>query len=307
MGYEHEGEPHVTHMIPEHQHLEERLFRLTPKRALIYDIMVFLIDNAQQHCTEFAKLIVRSLVVPDLESEVVMARFFLLSDVLFNARSGSKGAVRYRSCFEELLPDVCETLGRQWLRRIARSSLERSRAATSVTRILGAWRTWDVFPTVFIGGLEALLLGPDADFSNPDAASDVVLRQKLERWFSDVNGPELSIAARRRGLAGPQLSLQACRQRLGDYERYWHSSAGGDTGRGEQYGVPVVDVVDTKDAQVDPGIFGSNDGDALSDSDSVAMRDLEDATIEAPMQHQRLFIPLLTADDLQDLVRNKEH
>lgn len=223
--FEDAGKTLVTYKDPELTGLEELIAELSPRRSDIATAMQHCLEHATNHAEALARLLARSLQVPDVQSEERIARLFLLSDVLYNSKSHARGATRYRAVLEQLLPDVCEWLGREWMRspEFRGESSDRLRASSVVSRVLNSWRSWDVFPDVYIGGLEALLLGP-APEEAPDK-DDKVLTQRLVRWCSETNPLELPTAARRRGLGGPTLSVEQSRERLCMYEIYWHRSA----------------------------------------------------------------------------------
>lgn len=218
--YEEGGKTFIKHMISEVSELELTLLNLSPRRPSIGEAMTFCLENASPalRAAALAKALIRSFHVPELESEAIVARLYLVSDVLLNARPGVKGSGTFRTVFEESLPDACEYLGSHWLRH---PDCDRARAETIVKRTFDAWRDWDVFPAVYVNGLEALMLGPAPD-EVPESV-DNVLRQKLAEWCSEGNAADLPMAARRRGLSGKSLQVAACRQRLCIYERYWHS------------------------------------------------------------------------------------
>lgn len=220
--YDDGGKTMVTHMAPVLTALEELICDLSPRRSDILKAMQHCLEQAANHSEAIARLIVRSLQVPDLQNEEHIARFLLLSDVLYNSKSFySKGAARYRSVFEPLLPDLCELLGREWIRQL-RDAAEITRATTVVMKVLNAWRSWELFPDVFVGGLEALMLGP-APNGEPDR-EDHALIQKLVRWCSETDPQELPTAAKRRGLVGASISVEKSRERLCIYEHYWHQT-----------------------------------------------------------------------------------
>ncbi|CAE8629512.1 unnamed protein product [Polarella glacialis] len=231
--------------------------------------MSFCMDNAAQYSAVLSSCLMRSLVVPDLETDMVIARLFLMSDVLFNSQSGAKGSARYRSQFEEPLPDVFEHLGRLWLARLQESDADGkllARAEVAARGILSAWQGWDVFPSVFIGGLESLLLAaapePNSDPSlwTAENESDPTLRQKLARWCSEVEPAELRVAARRRGLSGPNLPVAICRLRFCHYERYWHRVSASCSTIADL----VEDEVDSVDGEsISDGDVGSDEEDSL--------------------------------------------
>lgn len=270
--YEDNGKQYVTHQIPEVFELERTLENLAPRRAMICEAMVFCLEHAfpTPRGTALAKALVRSLHVPELESEAIIARLFLVSDVLSNARAHVQGASRYRMVCEESLPDAFEFLGRSWLRGAEIDRLSRARAEAALKKMFNAWRNWDVFSTVFIGGLEALLLGPA-----PEDASECVndiLRQKLVEWCEPSIAADLPMAARRRGLCGKDHPVAACRQRLCVYERYWHSAllegrmqSGADL---NELDSAAMEEDDDDNSSID-GAPMSIDGDALDREDLV--------------------------------------
>ncbi|CAL1152671.1 unnamed protein product, partial [Cladocopium goreaui] len=55
----------------------------------------------------------------------------------------------------------------------------------------------------------------------PPEETDLLLKQKLQRWFSGDQS-QLPYAARLRGLAGKARKSEVCRARLCHFERFWH-------------------------------------------------------------------------------------
>lgn len=293
------GKQLVSHLIPEVMELESTLLNLSPRRAAIFEAMTFCLENATPsiRASALAKALVRSLHVPDLESESIIARLFLVSDVLFNVRPGMKGTGTYRMVFEESLPDACEYLGRQWLRGEDCDQATRSRGESVVKRMFVAWRTWDVFPAVFVGGLEALLLGPSPEDESDNV--DAVLRQKLAEWSS---GPaaDVPMAARRRGLCGKTLAVAICRQRLCIYERYWHGvslESERDRIAAREAEKQRRDAMqdDDDDAMQDDGDAKSIDGELLNDEDLELLNGdaLSDGDVDAYMEDENELEPVL--------------
>jgi len=142
------------------QQLEQFLQRLTPSRASVAEAMVFCLEHAASHAAPLARGIIRAIEEPKLRSEGALARLFLISDILYNSNSSAKGASRYRATFQELLPDACERLGRQWLQRLERGRLEQTRAESNVRRALSAWQDWGVFPPAFRSRLGGVAIRP---------------------------------------------------------------------------------------------------------------------------------------------------
>lgn len=202
--------------------LEEHLRRLTPGRLAVGRAMVFFLERGSQQAAPLARGLIRSLEEAELHTEIVIARLFLISDVLHNSGTCTHGAARYRTSFQELLPDAFERLGRQWFRRLKQGQREHVRAEAVVRRVLATWKGWDLFTPLFTQGLEALLFAPVLDAGAPDAERDEALRLKLTRWCLTANAARLPYAARLRGLSGSALATTSCRARLCHFDRYWY-------------------------------------------------------------------------------------
>jgi U2-associated protein SR140 len=91
--------------------------------------------------------------IDDKDMDLVTARLFLLSDVLFNSQQpGVKNAFRYRDSIERMAPDVFDALYTygQGLGRMTLSKLARV-----IRNVLLAWKEWEVFHTPFLDELRA--------------------------------------------------------------------------------------------------------------------------------------------------------
>ncbi|CAE7674797.1 RRC1 [Symbiodinium pilosum] len=244
--YEDQGKLFISHLIPERERLESMLFNLQPTRAAVAEAMAFCMQNAAVHGAMLAQVLVASLTLPGLASAMVLARLFLISDVLFNSKCSAKGAARYRSQFEELLPDAFEKMG-QWLPG-------QDTAEAAARSMLDAWRKWDVFPSVFLDGLESLLLSPVPSSLEACLATEAeglpLLRQKMEQWASaeHCSPTEARQGARCRGLAGAKLPVARCRLRLCHCERYWHGRVQVQEEATEE-APPSAELMDVDDAR----------------------------------------------------------
>eukprot|EP00933_Yihiella_yeosuensis_P014540 TRINITY_DN13002_c2_g5_i1.p1 TRINITY_DN13002_c2_g5~~TRINITY_DN13002_c2_g5_i1.p1 ORF type:complete len:536 (-),score=114.52 TRINITY_DN13002_c2_g5_i1:78-1655(-) len=205
------------------QGFDNLLSKLRPTRDLIGHAMVFCISRAEKHAALISRRLTASLGENGLTSEAALARLYLVSDVLYNSNSGRPGASQFRTSFQDRLPDSCEQLGRAWLRRVE-SHLERVRVEGAVKKVLQTWDDWNVFPSLFTKGLEALLFSPVLVTSQESAETefDQTLKRRLLRWFSAADQARLPYAARLRGLSGKAVPTAACRARLCHFERYWH-------------------------------------------------------------------------------------
>lgn len=202
--------------------LEARLKELTPARGSVCEAMHFCLQCSAQHAAPLARGLIRALEDPDLETEAAVARLYLVSDVLHNSSSGAQGAARFRTSFEELLPDAFERMGRQWFRSLRWGRPEWRRAEGALRRVMHAWSQWCIFPPLYVKGLECLVFEPINRPVPPEEEPDAELRKKLSRWCSAAHAANMSYAARVRGLSGSALATSACVARLCHYERYWH-------------------------------------------------------------------------------------
>lgn len=237
--------------------LGEQLEKLSTSRASVCEAMAFCLEHAPKSATSLSKGLINSLDAPDISSETVVARLFLINDVLYNSSARVLGATLYRQTLQDLLPDAFEKLGRQ---SATRAPMQRAKVESGARKVFSAWRSWSIFPMLFIGGLEMLLCSPPpkAGATTPEASGDCgcgpgsagpeeslteqqqaaadteaeaadkaevdeVLRQKLLRWRSATEAT-IPNAARQRGLAGPSLPVAECVRRLCRYERFWHTS-----------------------------------------------------------------------------------
>merc|ERR1712151_891289 len=172
-----------------------------------------------------------------------MGRLYLVSDVLYNSGAVAKGAARYRTSFQELLPDAFEKLGRQWFRRLTQGRPEYIKAESVGRRVLAAWKEWDIFPPLFLQGLESLLFAPVLEATSPEDERDSTLRSRLARWCNAADAARLPYAARLRGLAGSASATSVCRARLCHYERYWYRPGMKDVEEDDPWGEGLRQVL----------------------------------------------------------------
>lgn len=278
--------------------------------------MIFCMQHAGSHAAALARRLAASLSESGLSTDSVIARFYVINDVLHNTSCRRKGASQFGQSFQELLPEACEQAGRVWLRRIE-GHVARIRGESKIRRVLAAWEDWSVFPPLFTKGLEALLFSPVKETTADEAEteSDQTLRKKLQRWFEASDQARLPYACRLRGLSGKFLSTAACRARLCHFERYWHRpglevvEANEDpfsgTGGSRSSWNSAVDVPRDRNAMRPPKQLpvshagddsNSLDGDPLTADDLAALKELEDEEAEAEFARS-LSGPLLGGDE----------
>ncbi|CAE6933103.1 unnamed protein product [Symbiodinium sp. CCMP2592] len=197
--------------------------------------MIYCMDCAES-APMLSRALAKSLEEPELTIDAGLARIFLISDILHNsALSSSRGATRYRSNLQELLPGACEQFG-FWLRGKGRQSLRQSRSEAAVRQVLDCWRDWSIFPPLFPAGLEALLFAeiPEDTDTKAKGDQDLELQAKLAHWRDPGTAPRAPYAARLRGLANSTLPVAACVLRLCHFERFWHTA---DPARRQRAGI----------------------------------------------------------------------
>eukprot|EP00929_Paragymnodinium_shiwhaense_P064626 TRINITY_DN32403_c0_g1_i3.p1 TRINITY_DN32403_c0_g1~~TRINITY_DN32403_c0_g1_i3.p1 ORF type:complete len:641 (+),score=162.68 TRINITY_DN32403_c0_g1_i3:74-1996(+) len=263
--YEVNGKMMVSHLNPELARLQWLLLTASPQRASVKEVMAHALDHAEKHALVLARCLIASFEVLDLDTDKYLARVYIINDILCNCGSAARGVASYRGHFQELLPDAFERLGRHWFKRTAPGT-EHDRGSLGVRKVLEAWRKWEVFPQVFVAGLESLIFAPvdSATLEATEAAADMVLRHKLEGWKDQSKMGELRAAARLRGLAGAALPLSTCRLRLCNFECYWHERLAQQREAA---------------AALEPQDSASMNGDACSDDD-VAMEDAASCPVE---------------------------
>ncbi|CAL1144460.1 unnamed protein product [Cladocopium goreaui] len=196
------------------QGLAALMGELNCSRVSIGRAMVFCMDRAEHHAALLSRRLSTALAEPSL-TVTPLARFYLISDVLHNAGCDKPGARHFRDCLQDLLP---EALGRCYLRRLELP--QRKNAEARLLEVLHCWVSWNIFPSLYTKGLEALLLSPVLSL-DAESETDLLLKQKLQRWFSGDQS-QLPYAARLRGLAGKAQKSEVCRARLCHFERFWH-------------------------------------------------------------------------------------
>lgn len=133
-------------------------------RDAVAEVMAFCLDNssaARSHANQLVSRLLERPVGP-LESRDV-ASLYCLSDVLYNA-SHTPGAVVYRHAFQDSLPGIAQRLYRALtIERSCSSGQSGSRlplaAEAAVRQLFSVWRDWEVFPELFLQGLEAATFG----------------------------------------------------------------------------------------------------------------------------------------------------
>eukprot|EP00927_Polykrikos_kofoidii_P075162 TRINITY_DN7123_c0_g1_i1.p1 TRINITY_DN7123_c0_g1~~TRINITY_DN7123_c0_g1_i1.p1 ORF type:complete len:942 (+),score=201.70 TRINITY_DN7123_c0_g1_i1:300-2828(+) len=210
--------------------------RLGQDRRSILEGMAFCLDNAAASQAIARRLCASIVDVQASGSTVaqVVARLFLLSDVLHNAHCAKPGAAMYRRQIQEHLPDMFVRMRSfcDGLQPIAASSLR-----DCATQLLRVWASWSSFPRPFTQGLEGVLC-------HNTSAEDLVELRK--RWDIVQDVATLERECRARGLALDASRAQLV-ERLCCYEAFWGERVAPE--QDELEGEPLVeeDVEDADD------------------------------------------------------------
>jgi len=152
-----------------------QLSRLTPSREKIRDAMVFALQRADA-CREIAALVVNALAddAPTTAPDALVARLYLVSDVLHNSAAPGRGARLFRGLLRPPLPGALHRLGARLFApgEVGVMEAARRRAlAEKVATLLNVWLNWSAaFPPLFVFGLESCFFehGLDASRSRED-------------------------------------------------------------------------------------------------------------------------------------------
>jgi len=128
----------------------------------------------------------------------LVARLYLLSDLLHNSGLPITHASTFRRAFQRGLPEVFELLSSR-RRRGSSGRLSLVQFEERVMAVLAAWASWDIFPLSFLLGLEAVFLMPRAEDARHRAAAAAAAAAADAPASSLTEGKALE---RRAGLCG---------------------------------------------------------------------------------------------------------
>ncbi|CAJ1395744.1 unnamed protein product [Effrenium voratum] len=223
---------------------QELIGDLSLSRALILKAMVFCVDKSMSSLA-IAQKIGASITEAQLglTTQQLVARLYLLNDVLYNSHCTKPGASQYRRKFQDLLPDVVERLREvcDGISTIAASSLR-----DRVLKLVENWSEWALFPPRFTKGLEAVMCGKAETGEKVSASAPAAVQQAQQHWMgSDL--ATLERACQQRG-----LSIKGSRQRLLErlllFEAYWPPDAG--------HSEPRAPKDLRRDGKAEPGLDG---------------------------------------------------
>ena len=152
----------------EELHDFDRLFRqeLCGSRDSICQAMAFCYEKsaAAKHISDLLRGLFMP-ISPETSVDTLIARLFLISDVVFNSQQpGVRNAFLYRSAIESMSPDAFKSMG-----NFARNNFRftgRKRIISAITAVLGAWANWGVYDPVFLDELQARFEGKENTVSS---------------------------------------------------------------------------------------------------------------------------------------------
>jgi U2-associated protein SR140 len=167
-------------------HLEEdesrrfmgMLQSLTTARAHVREAMAFSLDHAEASA-DIVEMLQESLVLAETPAAAKIARLYLVSDILHNSSTQVKNASSYRTLFQDVLPDIFESLNTTHLGMTGRMSANAMQS--KVMGLLSVWQSWSLYPPVFLEGLCCTFRRPRPTREAPPPASDGSSREELER------------------------------------------------------------------------------------------------------------------------------
>jgi len=124
-------------------------------RQDVADVMAFALDHAE--CAEeICKILKQSLTSSKPDPQVKIARLYAVSDILHNSSATVKNASAYRSFLQSVLPAAFESLRRCYKGLVGR--LTTAGFKERVLRVLRVWDEWNLYPPLYLTGLEATFL-----------------------------------------------------------------------------------------------------------------------------------------------------
>ncbi|CAJ1449578.1 unnamed protein product [Effrenium voratum] len=197
------------------------------RKTAVAEVMVFCLEQAA-HAKELANQLAARCVALHYTplGRLELACIFCISDILQNLSYSHRcpGATAYRSAFEELLPSVFHRMY-CGLVALGEATGERSFTEMKLRRVLKAWRDAEVYPKIYLDGLEAAGFAGALQTEAMAQPLSKETRMKLE-VYAALDPLALERRCRNRGLWSvswnqipPSKSMLL--QRLRVFEDYW--------------------------------------------------------------------------------------
>nr|PVC53630.1 hypothetical protein MACL_00003703 [Theileria orientalis] len=139
---------------------ENIIANTTTTRNDVCNAMLFFINNSE--CAyQLTDLLINRLNDDNLQVNQKIALLYVLSDVLYNSASSRQFSWIYRTSIEKRLPEIFD--GVKKFKARSKSKIAGQQLMDVIMKLLKTWEDWTVYSSVFTTGLEATLLGDDAD------------------------------------------------------------------------------------------------------------------------------------------------
>ena len=143
------------------------LDNLTISNSRICQVMGFALDHACS-AEQVVRVVAESFAAPNAPPPLMIARLFLVSDILYNSSSPAKNAYAYKPLFQDALPGIFRCLAVFYYSLQGR--LTAMHFKDQVDRVVGVWEQWSLFPAGFVASLRS------AFDSKPSAESTALKR-----------------------------------------------------------------------------------------------------------------------------------
>lgn len=126
---------------------EKLLNGLTISNSKICQAMDFALDHAAS-AEQVVKMVANAFLSTNVTAPLMIARLFLVSDILYNSSSPAKNAYAYKPLFQKALPGIFQSLALFYRGLLGR--LTAMHFKDQVERVICVWEQWSLFSTDFI-------------------------------------------------------------------------------------------------------------------------------------------------------------
>eukprot|EP01128_Nolandella_sp_AFSM9_P010316 TRINITY_DN7102_c0_g1_i1.p1 TRINITY_DN7102_c0_g1~~TRINITY_DN7102_c0_g1_i1.p1 ORF type:complete len:871 (+),score=207.94 TRINITY_DN7102_c0_g1_i1:179-2791(+) len=131
------------------EEVKKSLFSLAPTTLAIADFTCLALGNLESS-TQVAALLTANATKANGHPLDKLSALYAMSDILYNSSQVTSGHL-YRSLFEEVIPDIFESMGRT--HGAIKGRISKQALKDRIAQVLKAWREWLLFEPVFITGL----------------------------------------------------------------------------------------------------------------------------------------------------------
>lgn len=229
----------------DYQDFSDMLQCICPSNESVRNAMGFVfqhVDSSQ----EIIEMIKDSFFMHTSTLAGLVAKLYLLSDVLYNSGSTIKNASVYRNMIQATLPCLFD-----YLNDVYRSIGGRMTAKVVENRVLNllkVWDSWSIFPGSYIAGLEACFKKTEADVARiasiASALSEEDLKPEKDALYRQAKFHGVAVTDR----DATPLGLCEVKAKLGFVDEYIAKrvllNAGPDDGMSEVMSTEVTDAID---------------------------------------------------------------